>query len=151
VWKFLKKILLALGLCVGEVGVNAQTCGLRDNGDGTLTAPYSGIHIQKCAVGQKWSGVSCTGSPSMLSFDQAVALPNQGGWRLITFEEGNKVRLETGQCPDFKVVQGTLTSSTLVNTFNNKKAAQVVNFFWSTTGGLSFDERSTVILVRAVK
>ena len=106
-WKFVKTTVQALGLSAAVIGAQAQACPLRDNGDGTLTEPYSGIHIQKCAVGQKWSGASCTGSPSMLSYDEAVALPNQGGWRLITFEEGEKVRLETSQCPDFKVVQST--------------------------------------------
>lgn len=106
-WKFLKKILLALGLCVGEVGVNAQTCGLRDNGDGILTDPVTGLQIQKCELGQTWSSGRCNGDYKTMDWKDAVRQFGQSEWRLITKNEAEQVSLRSKGC----LSQTTLTST----------------------------------------
>lgn len=77
----------------------AQACGLRDNG-ATMIDPDTGIEIQKCAVGQTWTGNTCAGTAPKFRFDQAVARYGQGEWRLITKAEADRVKGQSGGCPD---------------------------------------------------
>lgn len=64
----------------------SQACGLRDNG-ATYIDPGTGLEIQKCAIGQTWTGSQCTGKGTEYTFDQAVARHGRGEWRLITKDE----------------------------------------------------------------
>ncbi len=45
---------------------------LRDNGDGTLTDPNTGLIWQACAVGQIWDGKSCMGDAKQLNWLDAL-------------------------------------------------------------------------------
>lgn len=93
-WKFVKRTLLALGLWAAVLGVHAQTCGLRDNGDGTMTDPGTGLQIRKCAEGQSWSGGRCTGTAQKYKWDDAVQRYGSAEWRLITKKEALQIAPE---------------------------------------------------------
>ena len=66
---------------------------LRDNGDGTLTDPNTGLIWQACAVGQVWNGDSCIGEAKTLEWlDALVAADSdrflgQADWILPTKEQ----------------------------------------------------------------
>lgn len=56
----------------------------KDNGDGTLTDNQSKLTWMRCSLGQVWSGATCTGTPSIHTWqsaqDAAVKLDQQGGY-----------------------------------------------------------------------
>lgn len=109
---FMRNLLRILGMfavLMVHVSVHPQTCGLRNNG-ATMTDPMSGIEIQKCAVGQSWTGNACTGDIAYQTFDQAVARYGQGAWRLITKEEAELVIPRSKGCD----IGDTWTSSRVV-------------------------------------
>lgn len=66
---------------------HSQTCGLRDNGDGTMTDPGTGLQIRRCPEGSNWSGGRCNGDAKTYKWDDAVQRFGRGEWRLITVEE----------------------------------------------------------------
>ncbi len=55
-----------------------------DNGDGTITDTQSGLMWMRCALGQTWTGSSCRGDPSALTWmsaqDAAKSLNTGGGY-----------------------------------------------------------------------
>lgn len=97
-WKFVKTTVLALGLWGAVLGAHAQTCGLRDNGDGTMTDPETKLSFQKCRVGQQWSGSTCTGKDNAFNWNDAVARYGSGTWRLITVAESRQVGARSKGC-----------------------------------------------------
>ncbi len=64
-----------------------------DNGDGTVTDTTTGLQWMRCAVGQTWSGSTCTGTASTYNWAQANALTGtvtyagQSDWRLPNIRE----------------------------------------------------------------
>lgn len=93
----MKTKLLLLLLLLGNTSVWAeQTCDtqsypmsapaerFKDNGDGTLTDIQSRLTWMRCALGQNWTGTTCTGSPSYYTWqsaqDAANKLDNEGGY-----------------------------------------------------------------------
>ena len=56
----------------------------KDNGDGTLTDNQSKLTWMRCALGQVWSGATCTGTPDTYNWqsaqDAAGKLNKQGGY-----------------------------------------------------------------------
>ena len=65
----------------------------KDNDDGTVTDPRSGTVWQRCAVGQSWNGVSCTGDGRKLAWWDAMRAAKEDkylgktDWRLPTKNE----------------------------------------------------------------
>ncbi|MEQ1636807.1 MAG: DUF1566 domain-containing protein [Methylococcales bacterium] len=57
-----------------------------DHGDGTVTHNPTGLTWQRCAVGQIWTGNTCTGNASLHSWEKANSLTsnyaNKNDWRL---------------------------------------------------------------------
>ena len=106
-WKVVKKALLALGLSAAVLGAYAQTCGLRDNWDGTKTDPVTGLQIQKCEFGQTWSSGRCIGDYKVMDWKDAVRQFGQSEWRLITKNEAEQVSVRSSGC----LSQTTLTST----------------------------------------
>jgi|GEM_PF-790732 len=51
----------------------------------------TGLHWQRCSVGQRWDGRTCTGQANRYSWHQLIAgeipLPDSSGWRVPTKEE----------------------------------------------------------------
>ncbi len=64
-----------------------------DNGDGTVTDPTTGLVWMRCAMGQTWTGSTCSGTATAYTWDQAVALTNKAtfagksDWRLPNIRE----------------------------------------------------------------
>jgi hypothetical protein len=67
------------------------TSAFTDLGDGTVTHNLSGLTWQRCAVGQSWTGNTCSGNASLHSWEQANALKSRFAgktdWRLPSTNE----------------------------------------------------------------
>ena len=150
--KFSKILLLTCAWLFTLTAAHSQSCNLRDNGDGTVSTPYyAGMKIQKCSVGQKWSGSACTGSVALLKWQDAVTRYGEGTWRLMTIAEGDKLRLAVGsQCDEFKEVQSTLTSSADVAS-SGTRYARTVDLYFNTTDGAGLGDLRPVRLVSTSK
>ena len=75
-------IVLAITL-LGVINVHAQTCNenlapttpserFLDNDDGTVSDKYTGLIWMRCALGQTWDGVTCSGEAVEYSWQQAL-------------------------------------------------------------------------------
>ncbi|AGX86715.1 DUF1566 domain-containing protein [Candidatus Symbiobacter mobilis] len=62
------------------------TSDFTDNSDGTVTHKLTGLTWMRCAMGQTWTGATCSGTASTYTFDQAKALTSgfagKTDWRL---------------------------------------------------------------------
>ena len=62
-----------------------------DQGDGSVKHAPTGLIWQRCAVGQSWTGSTCSGTASSLTMDTAMVLTSsvagQTDWRLPSEEE----------------------------------------------------------------
>jgi hypothetical protein len=64
-----------------------------DNGDGTVTDPRTGLIWMRCAMGQTWTGSTCSGTASTYTWAAAVALTGatsfagKSDWRLPNIRE----------------------------------------------------------------
>ncbi len=62
--------------------LSAPTERFTDNGDGTVTDQLSGLMWMRCAIGQQWTGETCTGEAQTLAWaaaEVAAAAVNEGG------------------------------------------------------------------------
>lgn len=88
---FLRMFALIL-VCVA-IPLSAWAECLRDNGDGTLTDPQTGLIWQSCLHGVIWDGKACIGEPTELKWHEALlaAEANQflghSDWILPTKEQ----------------------------------------------------------------
>lgn len=98
--KFLRKFaglgVAMLGAAAGTAAATGQSCDttsypmsapverFTDNADGTVTDNQSGLMWMRCALGQSWTGTTCTGQPRTYSWHAAqgaaAALNTQGGY-----------------------------------------------------------------------
>jgi hypothetical protein len=81
----LRFLLLPL-LLLGAASSVGAAKSYSDNGDGTVTDPTTGLTWMRCAVGQTWTGSTCSGVADTLTFDQAL-VPSSAGWRLPNIRE----------------------------------------------------------------
>jgi sugar lactone lactonase YvrE len=60
-----------------------------DNGDGTVTDSSTGLTWMRCAVGQSWTGSTCSGTATTLTLKNVSASPFAGrtDWRLPNIRE----------------------------------------------------------------
>ena len=83
--KHVSSITVLMSICA--VFNLAHSCGLRDNGT-TWTEPFTGIEIQKCAVGATHTGGnSCSGQGQAFTWNEAMSQYEKGTWRMITIHE----------------------------------------------------------------
>ncbi len=71
----------------------AAASTLQANSDGTVTDAKTGLTWMRCAMGQTWTGSTCSGEASTYNFEQANALTGtvtfagQSDWRLPNIRE----------------------------------------------------------------
>ena len=62
-----------------------------DNNDGTVTHKTTGLMWMRCAMGQTWTGSTCTGTYQEYTYDQAMSLTSRfarfSDWRLPNIAE----------------------------------------------------------------
>lgn len=84
--------------------------GFKDNGNGTITDPRSGLIWQKCSIGQTWKGSSCVGEASSMNWATAMEMAksnrflNKNTWRVPTKAELMAVVGHGEACEDVKPV-----------------------------------------------
>lgn len=82
------------------------TADFKDNGNGTLTDPSTGLVWQTCALGQTWHG-GCSGNATLMNQAEAMkaaensSYQNASGWRLPTKNELAGIMV-TAECKDAK-------------------------------------------------
>ncbi|MBP9174099.1 MAG: DUF1566 domain-containing protein [Rhizobiales bacterium] len=62
-----------------------------DNGDGTVTDTRTNLTWMRCALGQTWNGINCTGEATTFSWDNAIEISydfsGRDDWRLPSLDE----------------------------------------------------------------
>ena len=95
---------------------------LQPNVDGTVTDPTTGLTWMRCAMGQTWTGNSCSGTASTYTFDQANALTGT-----VTFAGQSDWRM-----PNIRELQTIVDLSTYTPAINSTAFPNTPNlFFWS--------------------
>jgi len=97
------KIISLLVLCILINNTYAQVC-TRDNtpqsiapgnfelnannsGGAEIQDKISGLTWKRCVYGQAWNGISCTGSPIKVTWQEALQLAVAEGWRIPNVKE----------------------------------------------------------------
>lgn len=170
--------LLLLCLMISGAAVGQSIDGrYQAHTNGTLTDQHTGLMWMRCSVGQQWNGVSCTGSASRHSWDNAMATAKAleyagySDWRVPTREELDSiVHCSSGRRSGFNSngygghCQGDYAKPTVsLAAFPNTPDT----WYWSSSpygqsnvnawvmgaadGGLSGSYRSTPLRVRLVR
>jgi hypothetical protein len=70
--------------CDPSYSFSMATERFADNGDGTLTDTQSGLTWMRCALGQSWTGATCSGRPDTFTWHSAQTaaegLDGRGGY-----------------------------------------------------------------------
>jgi hypothetical protein len=149
-WKFVNSAVLVVGLWAAVVGAHAQTCALRDNGDGTLTDPVSGLQIRKCAEGQNYSSGKCMGNAPTYKWDAAQQQFGKGTWRLMTKEEADRIVPAGRTCPHGSEYSWTSTTRDMSWSSGDKSPKiWIANFYLGDVNDARPTEALTVRLIRA--
>jgi hypothetical protein len=137
-----------MGLLFLLVMVKAQGCNLRDNGDGTMTEPSSGLQMRSCAVGENWSGSGCTGASTGYTWESAVQDFGTGAWRLMTKEEAAQIVPNAKTC--WAVTGGAWNASwTSSPDPSDDTAGYIAGFKFGLVGRAPRDNKKDVRLVSA--
>jgi hypothetical protein len=79
------------GQSFGLLDITRPSADYVDQGDGTVRHTPTRLIWQRCAVGQSWTGITCSGTASTATWDAAKALTSsfagQTDWHLPTEEE----------------------------------------------------------------
>ena len=71
--------------------LDTPTEDFTDNNDGTVTHKKTGLSWQRCSVGQTWTGTTCSGTASMMNWNDAMASYGNktdcNQWRLPRIDE----------------------------------------------------------------
>ncbi len=74
-----------------SIGLSTPNTDFTDNKDGTVTHKRTGLVWQRCAVGQTWTGSSCSGSADTYTYDEAITLTDNfaghSDWRVPNANE----------------------------------------------------------------
>ncbi len=154
---------IKMGLTVGVMVVFAALAGsaqaaLSANGD-EVTDTSTGLIWRRCAQGQAWTGSTCSGTPTLYTWDQAVAaaqaqaLSTGVAWRLPNVKELNSIVSLVRTYPAIDAVAFPATQSTTHWTSTPYAGyadyAWVVNFIYGfVTSGYRYGNYA-VRLVRA--
>ncbi|MDO9227091.1 MAG: DUF1566 domain-containing protein [Pseudomonadota bacterium] len=132
---------------LGFVAMPSFANCFKDNGDGTLTDPNTGLIWQTCALGQSWDGKSCNGKVSELNWNEALLAADadwflgKEDWILPT-----KVQVESALKVHCEQWKGRFWSSSPYA--GNSSVAWGVGFV---IGYVSYDFRCSNYAVRLVR
>jgi hypothetical protein len=79
--------------CVSTIPANTPSSRFVDNSDGTATDMKTGLMWMRCALGQTWTGATCTGTVSKyvwsdaLAQAQAATFASHSDWRVPNVKE----------------------------------------------------------------
>ncbi|MEN9597148.1 MAG: hypothetical protein RL236_1582, partial [Pseudomonadota bacterium] len=101
----------------------AQANRYHDNGDGTVTFKANGLMWQRCSVGQTWTGETCSGAATEMTWADAMKLTSNfaghNDWRLPTKDELMQLvfcsdgKSDTdGSCTNYMTVTGPTINTT---------------------------------------
>jgi hypothetical protein len=148
--KQLLQIVSILGLLTSLGVTHAQTCRLRDNGDGTMTDPVSELQIRKCAEGQNYSSGKCMGNAPTYKWDAAQQQFGKGTWRLMTKEEADRIVPAGINCPHGSEYSWTSTTRDMSWSSGDKSPKiWYANFYLGDLSSTLPTEALTVRLIRA--
>jgi len=73
------------------IGLSSPDTEFTDNKDGSVTHKRTGLVWQRCAVGQTWTGLTCSGTADIYTYDQSLALTSSfaghSDWRVPNANE----------------------------------------------------------------
>jgi Protein of unknown function (DUF1566) len=79
-----------------------------NNGNGTVTHKTTGLTWMRCALGQTWTGTSCSGTAATYTYDEAIALKRSfaghSDWRLPNIAELQTIGERESTCPAINTV-----------------------------------------------
>ena len=127
-----------------------------DNHDGTVTHKTTGLTWMRCALGQTWTGSSCSGTASTYTYDQAVALKRSfaghGDWRLPNIAELQTIVERENINP---AINNKIFPETPNNAFwSSSPDVGYSDYAWSVDfsyGGVYYDDRYGSLPVRLVR
>lgn len=151
-----RKLLAASAglLCLAGLGAPvAWAAPYIYNGDGSeVTDERTGLVWRRCAEGMVWSGVTCSGSATLFTHEQALLhAKTQAGWRLPGIKELSSIadRSRTGPAIDLAVFPATGNFFWSASPYvGNPASAWGVYFNY---GGADHYYRSGVFSVRLVR
>ncbi len=83
--------LFLLVLSVNSFAQNTPTSDFTDNGDGTVTHKKTGLTWMRCALGQTWTGTTCSGTAKTYTYatakKQTANFAGYSDWRLPNIAE----------------------------------------------------------------
>lgn len=135
-----------IGLLCLLATLKAHGCKLSDNGNGTMTVPSSGLLIRSCAMGENWTGSSCTGTSTGYTWQSAMQNFSTGVWRLMTKEEAAQIAPNAKTC--WTVTGGAWNASwTSTPDPNDDTVAHIAGFKVGLVGIALRDNKKDVRLV----
>lgn len=86
---FERRIVTAGAVCRTDIPGDLDVANWTPGANGTITDTITGLVWQRCALGQTWSGTTCSGGSGAYTWAQALqAASNAGaGWRLPNAKE----------------------------------------------------------------
>ena len=153
--------LWAAATCNTSVTATTPSTDFTVNGDGTVTHSRTGLMWQRCAVGQYWSGDSCAGTASKMTWSEAllagryfdIPLHNFNvDWRLPNVNELRSI--VEAKCVNPSVNESIFPATDASNFWSasakagNSDAAWVVSFY---TGSAYNNYKSSAHQVRLVR
>ena len=150
-------LLLLGGAQAAFATPTTPTSDFIDNKDGTVTHKITGLTWMRCALGQEWTGSTCSGEAVVRSYDQAVGLKHsfagKSDWRVPNIAELQTIVEREAINP---AINNTLFPNTPNNAFwssspyiDNTYNAWYVNFSYGGGVNYSRDHGFSVRLVRS--
>ena len=138
--------------CYSAIPASTPTSRFTDNGDGTVTDVYTDLTWKRCVEGQNWDGATCSGTPSLYTWQQALQLAatlNAGGgyagqtdWRVPNIKElGSIIESQCyGPAINLNVFPGTYTTSSKF--WSASPNTYALGYVWITDIGSGTDSYS---------
>lgn len=149
-------LLVSLALLTGAFCASTAQAQARfsySTNGAEVTDSKTGLIWQRCSAGQNWSGITCTGTATTYTHEQALSYAqSQTGWRLPNVKELSSLVDRTVVNPS---IDNVVFPTTPVNWIwsaspyvGNAASAWVVHFG---QGGVGFYVRSSLLQVRLVR